>query len=151
MKKVVLIVALMLGLAVAASAQPRAIGLRLGPWSSELSYQHGIGSNFLEADLGLWYAGGLDVALAYDFNVAPVGPFNFYVGPAAEFQLYNYVNSEGNNALATNVGIGAQLGLEYTFSEIPLQLSLDWRPLATFIGGFGFGWQGVAFGIRYTL
>lgn len=150
MKKVIVIVALMLGIAVAASAQPRAIGLRGGAWASELSYQHSLGSNFLEADLGLWYAGGLDVALAYDFSIAPVGPFNFYAGPAAEFQLYTYKNSDGNNALGTNVGVGAQLGLEYIFSEIPLQLSLDWRPLLTFVGGVGFGWQGIAFGLRYT-
>ena len=52
MKKIILVAALVLGFAVAASAQPRAIGLR-GGWGAELSYQHSFDSNFLQADLGL--------------------------------------------------------------------------------------------------
>ncbi len=46
-------------------------------------------------------------------------------------------------------GIGAQLGLEYCFEEIPLQLSLDWKPSFNLVPATGFGWQGLALGIRY--
>ena len=49
MKKIILVAALVLGFAVAASAQPRAIGVRVGN-GGEISYQHQLGSNFLEGD-----------------------------------------------------------------------------------------------------
>ena len=150
MKKLIVIVALMLGIAVAASAQPRALGLRGGGWVSELSYQHSLGENFLEVDLGWWYSGGVNVAAAYDFSIAPLGPFNFYAGPAAELYTYNYVDGNNNNAMGLQVGVGAQLGLEYFFDALPLQVSLDWRPMLHFLGGVGFGWQGIALGLRYA-
>ena len=52
MKKIILVAALVLGFAVAASAQPRAIGVRIGN-GGEISYQHQLGQNFLEVDGGL--------------------------------------------------------------------------------------------------
>ncbi len=54
MKKIIIIAALALGFAVAASAQPRAIGGRLGN-GLEASYQHTVrGADFVEANLGLF-------------------------------------------------------------------------------------------------
>ena len=53
MKKIILIAAMICGFAVAASAQPKALGLRFG-YGAELSDQHNVaGANFIEADLGL--------------------------------------------------------------------------------------------------
>lgn len=98
------------------------------------------GENFAEFDLG-WSSGFINVAAAYDFQVAPVGPFNFYAGPAADLWLVN----EGGIGL----GVGGQLGLEYLFSEIPLQISLDWRPMFNLIPATSFGWSGFGLGIRY--
>lgn len=131
--------AALLVFAAAAVAQPRALGIRAG-WGGEISYQHTLGAeNFLEADLG-WSVGALSVTAAYDFSIAPVGPFNFYAGPAANVW---FVNGGG-----VGVGIGAQVGLEYTF-DFPLQLSLDWRPMFNLIPSTNFGWYGLALGIRY--
>ena len=144
MKKVILIVATVLGFAVVASAQPRAIGARIG-WGAEISYQHTLGANnFLEADLG-WGINDFRLGLGYDFSVAPVGPLDFYVGPAAQVAFIN--NVEHNNLM---LGVGAQLGLEYFFDAIPLQLSLDWRPPFTLIPATGFGWNSFGLGIRYA-
>lgn len=145
MKKFIAIVAAALCFAAVASAQPKAIGLRIG-YGAEISYQHTLGgSNFLEADLGwaLGQNGGLDLGLSYDFTVAPLGPLNFYVGPSAQAWL-----GFGENTVF-GLGVGAQIGLEYTFS-FPLQLSLDWRPTFFFIPGTAFGWNSIALGIRYT-
>ncbi|MBO5562538.1 MAG: hypothetical protein IJ701_02310 [Bacteroidales bacterium] len=140
MKKILIVVAALLGFAVVASAQPRALGVRAG-YGGELSYQHYMGGeNFAEFDLG-WSSGFINVAAAYDFQVAPVGPFNFYAGPAADLWLVN----EGGIGL----GVGGQLGLEYLFSEIPLQISLDWRPMFNLIPATSFGWSGFGLGIRY--
>ena len=139
MKKLILVVAAVLGLAVVAAAQPRAIGVRAG-YGAELSYQHTLGgNNFGEIDLG-WNSGAFSAGLAYDFSIAPVGPLNFYAGPQVQV---TFVNGGG-----VGVGAGAQLGLEYCF-DFPLQLSLDWKPTFVFVPATGFGWQSIALGIRY--
>lgn len=144
MKKFILVIAAVLGLAVVASAQPRALGVRVG-WGGELSYQHTLGAeNFLEVDAG-WGANAISVGAAYDFQIAPLGPFGFYAGPAAHVWLGG--GEEQNNLV---LGVGAQLGLEYMFDGIPLQLSLDWKPLFTLVPATGFGWQSFGLGIRYA-
>lgn len=145
MKKFLLVMAAVLGMAVVAAAQPRAIGLRVG-YGAELSYQHTIGgANFLEADLG-WSVGAFCLTAVYDFSIAPLGPLNFYAGPAIQANLY----ALGDAGMAFLPGVGGQLGLEYIF-DFPLQLSLDWRPMLV-IGGNGmlFNWAGLALGIRYA-
>ena len=73
MKKIILAAALVLGFAVAASAQPRALGVRIGN-GGEISYQHSMGSNFLEVD------GGLGLGLVDGvFNVGATGIYNFMI------------------------------------------------------------------------
>ena len=140
MKKFIVILAALVCFATAASAQSRAIGIR-ATYGAELSYQHDLGGNFLEADLG-WFHDGFYVTGVYDFILGSEGNFNFYAGPGAALGFYSTPDASGFNA-----GIAGQLGMEYNFN-IPLQLSLDWRPVFNFIHG-GFGWQGVALGIRY--
>ena len=143
MKKILVVLAAVLATAVVAVAQPRAIGVRAG-YGAELSYQHTLGgSNFGEIDLG-WSAGAFSAGLAYDFSIAPLGPLGFYAGPQVQLGLYA---GGGNTVFA--LGAGAQLGLEYCFDSIPLQLSLDWKPTFYFIPATGFGWQSIALGIRY--
>ena len=72
MKKIILVAALVLGFAVAASAQPRAIGVRIGN-GGEISYQHQLGRNFLEVD------GGLGLVLDGTLNVGATGIYNFMI------------------------------------------------------------------------
>ena len=127
MKKIILAAALVLGFAVAASAQPRAIGVRVGN-GGEVSYQHSLGNNFLEVDggLGLGFDGVFNVGATgiYNFMIAQPqwtekGQWGFYAGPAVKL---GYVWIGGY------VAVGAQVGLEYEF-EFPLQLSIDIRPV----------------------
>ena len=140
MKKFIMVIAAVLCLSSAAFAQSRALAVR-ATYGAELSYQHSIGSNFVEADLG-WFKNGFYLTGVYDFVFASEGNFNFYAGPGAAVGFYNDSETSG-----INLGIAGQLGLEYNFN-IPLQLSLDWRPVFNFIHG-GFGWEGIALGIRY--
>lgn len=143
MKKLILVMAAVLGLAVVASAQPRAIGVRAG-YGAELSYQHTLGAdNFGEIDLG-WSVNAFRAGLAYDFQICPLGPLNFFAGPQASV---GFASVEGQSNVY--VGAGAQLGLEYCFDSIPLQLSLDWKPTFYFVPSTAFGWEGLALGIRY--
>ncbi len=140
MKKILLIAALVLGFAAAASAQPKALGIR-GGYGVELSYQHYIGgSDFIEADLGLGDFKYFNAAATYNFSIAEFGDgFKFYAGPGVALGLGEYLH----------LGIAGQAGIEYNFS-FPLQLSLDVRPQLGLVNqAFGiWGWY-PHLGIRY--
>lgn len=147
MKKIILIAAMVLGFAVAAVAQPRAIGLR-GGYGVELSYQHTLGENFVEANLGLTGFNALNVAATYNWTVAQPqwtskGEWGVYAGPGAALGV-----GFGNPG-TFNVAAAGQVGLEYTF-WFPLQLSLDLKPTLGFGFNHGFHWGVMpAFGVRY--
>ena len=149
MKRMILIAAMMLGLAFAATAQPRAIGARMGS-GFEASYQHTVkGADFVETDLGLLFlSSALNASAVYNFMIAQPawtdrGEWGFYAGPGAALGLGVIGNSGFNLAAA------GQVGLEYTF-WFPLQLSFDIRAQlgATFGHGFYFG-IGPSLGVRY--
>ena len=144
MKKIILVAAMVLGFTFAASAQPRALGARLS-YGAELSYQHTLGQNFLEADLGLGDFRYLNVAATYNFMIAQPdwtdrGEWGFYAGPGVAL---------GAGKDLFNVGIAGQVGLEYSF-WFPLQLSIDVRPQLGLVGDhFGlWGWY-PQLGVRY--
>ena len=124
MKKIILIAALVFGVAVAATAQPRAVGGRLA-YGVEASYQHYVGGeNFVEANLGLCYFSALNATATYNFMIAQPawtarGEWGFYAGPGASVGV-------GFNGGAS-IAVAGQVGLEYTF-WFPLQLSVDLRP-----------------------
>jgi hypothetical protein len=155
MKKVIVLSVVLFASVIAMNAQPRAIGGRF-TWGGELSYQHGFGEkNMLQLDLGLAGFYGLQLTGTYDW-VFPIsswkheGTWNWYVGPGAGVGFYGW---GGHNYFFA--GIAGMIGVEYNF-KIPLQLSLDYRPLI----GLGFGknhdaglhypgFYGIALGIRY--
>ncbi len=143
-KKILAILAVALGISVAASAQPKAIGGRLGN-QLEVSYQHNLSSpNFIEVDLGLDlgslnYGFGFQATAIYDFvfaqpNWTSRGDWEWYAGPGVA--LGYGVNNE---TMGMTLGIAGQIGLSYTF-WFPLQLSVDLRPVI----GLHFG-DGVRF------
>ena len=123
MKKIILVAALVLGFAAAAAAQPRAIGIR-GGFGAGVSYQHTVGANFIDADLG--FGNGLNLAATYNWMLAQPqwtsrGEWGVYAGPGAALGL------GFGDASFFNVGVAGEVGLEYTF-WFPLQLSVDVRP-----------------------
>lgn len=149
MKRILITLAVMLGFAVAASAQPKAIGVRIGN-GGEISYQHTLGNNFLEVD------GGLGLGLDKVFNLGATGIYNFmiaqpqwtdrgewgfYAGPGASVGLgvgeVNYFT----------LGAAGMVGLEYTF-WFPLQLSIDFRQHIGIGNGF-WSHSSIGLGVRY--
>ena len=57
-------------------------------------------------------------------------------------------NKNNNSRLV--IGVDGQIGLEYVFEEIPLNLSIDWKPAFNIIGITNF-WAGdAALSVRYT-
>ena len=135
MKKILAIAVLALGISLAAAAQPRAIGARMG-WGFEASYQHTLkGADFLEADLGL-FTTSLNGAVVYNFMIAQPawtdrGEWGFYAGPGGAVGIGVLRGYNGFNLSAAG-----QVGLEYTF-WFPLQLSFDIRAQL----GYAFGGQ----------
>ena len=143
MKRILILLVAALGISIAANAQSRALGLRAG-YGGELSYQHSFGSNFAEFDLG-WFSRGFDIVGIYDFVIAGNGQVNLYVGPGAQLGFYNHYDGDAR----VNVGIAGQLGVEWNIPSIPLQLSVDWRPVYFLMHDGGFGYDSVGLGIRY--
>lgn len=149
MKKIILLAAMMLSLAVAASAQPRAIGARLG-WGIDFSYQHTVkNADFVEANLGLNNFNSLDLSAVYNFMIAQPqwtdrGEWGFYAGPGAALGM-NIIGGDSYFHLAA----AGHVGLEYTF-WFPLQLSFDLKPQLGFGFNYGFHWSVTpALGVRY--
>ena len=148
MKKIILTAVIVLGFAVAATAQPRALGVRIGD-GAEISYQHTLGNNFLEVD------GGLDFAFDKTFSVGATGIYNFmiaefgdgwgfYAGPGAGVGLGL---GETNYLTLSAAGM---VGIEYHFN-IPLIISLDFKQhIGLGLNGHGL-WAPSSFGagIRY--
>lgn len=164
MKKSLLLTAFVAVIGIAtAYAQPRAIGLNLGPWSS-ISYQHGFGdSNMLDvaANIILPINSGLGVGghVTYDW----IDPFGATVpwNEQGEWHWYMGVGGSGgfnfgtgNNDSWWYAGVAGHIGIEYDF-WFPLQLSVDWRPSIGLAGkngiDFNYGglWGGLGIGVRY--
>ena len=141
MKKTLLIVLALLGLSLAAVAQPKAIGIRgglLGPdFNGEISYEHWLtifdnDYDFVEAELGVFGSNGFKGTVIYNFTfVQPEftdrGEWGLYGGPGIVTGYGTGFNKNLEKKSWPFFGFAAQLGMEYTF-WFPLQVSVDFRP-----------------------
>ncbi|WP_242086934.1 hypothetical protein [Aestuariivivens sediminis] len=162
MKKVFLVTIALIGFAFTSNAQAiadNALGLRLGDsdgFGAEVSYQRALGdNNRLEFDLG-WRNGnnfdGFKLAGLYQWVFPLDGTFNWYVGAGGGLASYdgNYSIPGGGTVSDSETFFFAagDIGIEYNF-EIPLLLSLDFRPEIGF-GDFNDDLDfDIALGIRY--
>ena len=143
MKKYLLIAVLAVA-SLAAYAQPRAVGARLG-YGAQVSYEHQLGQNMVSLEVGVPGFARLEAACTYDW-IDPFGatvPWNekgewhWYMGVGGAFQTSWVADGSGF------VGAAGRFGIEYDF-WFPLQLSLDFRP--TLGVAFGYNGGGAAFG-----
>lgn len=158
MKKFILLFAFVAGIAGAANAQVvgKAIGLRGGYDSQEVSYQHPIGtSNRLELSLG-WGTFGHNFAGFSSVGTALNGVYQKVYDLSTITDGLNWYYGYGGAAIFHSgfFGVGAlgQIGAEYNFS-FPLQLSLDYRPGIYLLPGtdnlLRFSWNSPCFAARY--
>ncbi|NVJ89216.1 MAG: hypothetical protein HWD82_07220 [Flavobacteriaceae bacterium] len=146
MKKLLFTLGFVLVAAFSTNAQDvssNAIGLRFSGGNGlggEVSYQAALGgSNRLEVNLGLanefsdFKATGL-----YEWVFALDGKFNWYVGAGAG------IISAGETGI---YGAGV-IGIEYNF-DIPLLISIDYRPEIGISGGLSGIYSDVALALRY--
>ena len=163
MKKVLILLLATIGLAIAAKAQNNAIGVRLSGgnqwYCGEISYQRSLGdSNRFEADLGYRFddqhnLGYLFLVGVYQlhFDFSAVNNLGWYFGFGPRFELFYYDGSLYDKSFnfAGALGLVGQVGFDYHFDAIPLQLSLDFRPCMFLIPNAVFRWGELALGIRY--
>ena len=141
MKKVILSVFMLLGLALSTQAQDiskNALGLRLGDndgFGGEISYQRGLSkNNRLELDLGFRNSNNVDafkLAGIYQWVWNIEGGFNWYAGLGGGLGSYSYDYNAGGQKYKDSgviLFVAGDLGIEYNFKEAPIQLSLDIRP-----------------------
>ncbi|MFN4198719.1 MAG: hypothetical protein ACK4FS_06805 [Flavobacterium sp.] len=157
MKNVIATVFMLVGFAFSMQAQEiskNALGLRLGDndgFGGEISYQRALGSaNRLELDLGWRNSQNVDaykLVGVYQWVWNLDGNFNWYAGAGGGVGSWNHKKVDTNGSFALLAG---QIGIEYNF-DIPLLLSLDFRPEIYFGDGYGrndFG-PDIALGIRF--
>jgi len=150
MKKMFFAFLLLLSIAGSVNAQVdgKAIGIRFG-YGGEISYQQPLGNaNRLELDLGLDHYGfGLSGVYQWVWDLSTLADgFNWYAGFGAAVGSFDFDSNNGSRAL--NVGLLGQVGIEYNFN-IPIQLSLDYRPGFYFLNGSNPTYDGICLAARY--
>jgi len=75
----------------------------------------------------------------------------WYYGVGVHVGFWNgkYVKWADNEDSYTVIGFDGILGLEYSFPEIPINISIDWKPELNVSGYSGFWGDGGAISIRY--
>lgn len=101
--------------------------------------------NAVEA-VGYFYKRGFRLTGLYEIHLPIPGATGLkeYFGPGAHIGFYK----AGYNDNDIVIGIDGVLGLDYKFSGVPINLSLDWQPAFEFTEAFVGSWGGL--GIRYT-
>jgi hypothetical protein len=154
MKKLLLSFALAICIMTVSTAQDynTGIGFRGGPFLG-LTVKHFIGDKAAFEGLLTTRWHGLEVTGLYEIHnpVFDVNRLKWYYGGGAHLGFYNGDNTNwgdrGKDYLV--VGIDGIIGLEYSFQEIPVNLSLDWKPSFNFVGYSHFFPDGAALSIRY--
>ncbi|MGV6846487.1 MAG: hypothetical protein ACWA42_10220 [Lutibacter sp.] len=120
-----------------------AIGLRFGDnngFSGEVTYQKKLGSmNRFELNLGLRNNNDFDaykLTGLYQFIWEIDKGFNWYAGFGAGIGSWNNSNVNNNKSDGLFLNADGNVGIEYNF-DIPLLISLDFRPEIGLIGNFG--------------
>jgi len=153
MKKAFLALVAVVAIGTSTAFAQKAIGLRFGSGSlsgAEISYQQAMGGiNRLEGDLGFSFGDHHSYISAtgiYQWKWSIVNNLDWYAGVGASLGLYMHEYADDGFSL----GIGGQIGVEYDFSShgVPLNVSIDARPMWNFINYGGFNWN-ACLSVRY--
>ncbi|MGG9962879.1 hypothetical protein [Ferruginibacter sp. SUN106] len=150
MKKLFLLLVVALAFSLNTKAQDEsssykdAIGIRLGSSvpaiKNGITYKHFIGNNAIEGILS--FGDGVGICGLYEIH-KPLSTENLQ-------WLIGFGGYVGFNNSSSNVGAAGIIGLDYKFNQIPLNLTLDWKPELNIISKVGFEAAGVGFSARFT-
>lgn len=148
----------------------KAIGLRFGGGNvngAEISFQmpYGGETNRLQLDLGAGFDSDgnnsysvISVTGTYQWmwDITEVDGLAWYAGPGASIglwaldfdQMINDLGIEDESGL--NIAIGGIVGIEYTFTDVPFQVSIDTRPMWNLSGADDYDSNlGASLAVRY--
>lgn len=161
MKKMIGIIAFLFILTLGAQSQhdyDQAIGLRGGLYNG-VTYKKALREgNYFEGLASIRWRGFIVTGL-YEVtqNLDSETPrLNWYYGFGAHLGLWNeyYDNNpwfdEDRGDLMV-IGVDGIIGIEYTFEEVPINLSADWKPVINLVGADNFaGFDSGAVSVRYV-
>ena len=163
MKKTLLLFSVVTIFSISLKAQEykTAVGIRLGPGSPAVSggftVKHFLDEKHaVEGILGI--NGGIGVCALYEWHqpIPTVEHLQWFagVGGYAAYRNNTMVipeeNSTGYKSNTAYVGAAGIIGADYKFQDIPLNISIDWKPELNFIESVGFEASGVGFSARFT-
>ena len=154
MKKLFFVIVLLMTITLVSKAQDYSTGIGFrGGFSNGLTVKHFINSeNALEGILSTrWH--GFNITGLYEIHAQAFDTpgLKWYYGFGGHLGFWDGDNNpwfdDSNNY--TVVGVDGIIGLEYSFDEVPINLSLDWKPALNIIGYTGFWGDELAISIRY--
>lgn len=156
MKKSISLVTLVLLFSLASSAQEytNAAGIRLGPDAPAISpgftIKHFVNEvNAVEAIVGI--NNGIGVCGLYEWHhpIPSLNHLNWFIGAGgyAAFRNGKYNNFRSDKSYIGAAGI---IGLDYKFEEVPINVSIDWKPELNLISDVHFESNAVGVSIRFT-
>ncbi|MBL0359065.1 MAG: hypothetical protein IPP72_20360 [Chitinophagaceae bacterium] len=148
MKKNILLSCLIAAISLSATAQNynTAAGIRLGPNSAAITAGFTV-KHFLnekaavEGIVGINNGFGICGLYELHFPIEAVNNLQWFAGAGGYFAV---------RSSTTFVGAAGIVGLDYKFDEIPLNLSLDWKPELNIISKIAFESSGLGLSVRYT-
>ena len=143
MKKALLVMCLLCVLSAAGFTQE--VGVRFGNISGGNVALDGVfsTSKFSRIHADLSFGDGMAIDLLWDFYYQPFGneAFDWYIGAGP----YSFLGNP------FQLGLAAEIGLEYHFKGIPIAIGGDWRPVLSIIDNTDFDWGGFGFNVRLVL
>lgn len=155
MKKMLLAFTLIISMTALSYAQDyqTAIGLR-GGLSNGITAKKFLGEkSAVEGILSTRWS-GFNITALYEIhrdNAFDVDRLNWYYGVGGHIGFWNgtYTTWGDPGTSYTVIGIDGIIGIEYNFEEIPINISLDWKPALNLVGNSEFWPDGGAASVRY--
>ncbi|MEX0982358.1 MAG: hypothetical protein WD577_14860 [Bacteroidales bacterium] len=130
------------------------IGLR-GGFSNGVTIKHFVSSKSAFEGIIASRWKGLELTGLYEvhYSAFQTDRLKWYLGFGAHVGFWNGDYTDGRWGDAgesyTVVGLDLIVGLEYSFSEVPFNIGVDWKPAYNFYGYSGLWADGGALSIRY--
>ena len=154
MKKLIIIAVLLFAILTLSNAQDynTGIGIRGGLYNG-LTIKHFLSQKSAAEFLLDTKDRGFAITGLYEIhaNAFDTPRLNWYYGIGGHVGFWNgdNVSWASDSDSYTVIGVDGILGIEYNFEEIPINISLDWKPAFNLIGYSGFWADGGGFSIRY--
>lgn len=156
MKKIILMLSLIISLQSLSQQYESVVGVRGGILNS-ISYKTALNDfSVAEGIVSFWRKGILVTGLYNIQNPLTIEgeQFEWYYGGGAHIGFFNskyatFLESDSSSEVV--IGIDGVIGMEYTFTNIPLNLSLDFKPALNLIGYTGLWLDHLSLGVRYVI